>query len=83
MRFVCVLRVSALFFRDMFSLESTVSSLRRLTRMRSGARRAITAELVSRLNTRCSAQVTLVTGVLIVTEYSTVWLGTRNTSKGT
>ena len=50
--------------------------------MRSGARRAIAAELVSRLNAGRSAQVTLVTGVLIVTEYSTMRLGTRNTSKG-
>ena len=43
--------------------------------MRSGARRAIAAELVSRLNAGRSAQVTLVTGVLIVTEYSTMRLG--------
>lgn len=66
----------------MFGLEGTVFALRRLAGMRSGTGRAITAEMVSRMNTGCSAQVALITRVLVMTKYSTVRLGSRNSSKG-
>lgn len=49
--FVCsMLRVGAPLLRGVFALEGTVSALRRLTRMRSGARRAIARRAGEQIN---------------------------------
>lgn len=62
----------------MFGLEGTVFALGRLAGMRRGTGRAVAAELVSRMNTGSSAQVALITRILVMTKYSTVRLGSRD-----